>query len=1681
MATQILDALKTSQRIDAAYRNYLRSTFEPARTDIGQEFEAAIDAAELTKGPFIEASAPFQSGATVRQLVEEGLLSALWKRFPPEIFPIDRPLHLHQEVAIRKALAGRNLIVSTGTGSGKTETFLIPILNGLFEEVETGTITTPGVRALLLYPMNALANDQVKRLRRLLEPFPEVTFGRYVGETKHKPTEAESDFATRYPHEPRTTNELLSREEMQATPPAILLTNYAMLEYLLLRPADSPFFDGENAGPWRHLVLDEAHSYDGVQGTEIAMLLRRVRDRVHRSETGRVQCFATSATLGRGSEDFEELLHFATQLFSEEFEWKEDNEHAQDIVEAVRKPLVEADATFALPQESFSKLQQAYRAQAPVAELGQLIEKAGGPPPEPSESAETYLGRALGEEHTVIEVQDNLSQGAQSLKELANRIFDGPSAAKDLTLLIDLAVAARRRSDDAPLIPARYHYWVGSLEGAYLCQHPEHPAGHPRLQLGRHEQCPTCRNEGRRSHMVELGVCRSCGAEYAIGRIVGSGLGDRLALVPEFEIAPEYFLIGSPDLADADNDDDDSLAAPVDNAAVNAVRQSLDVELGLLLDPGSPREREDAPRVNLTKVERPDPKQPLHRCAVCSSSVSGEVVYRFLTGVDAPVSVIATELYQNVPPSSDPMQRLEVGEGRKLLSFADSRQDAAFFAPFLKRTYERSVVRGLTHSSLTALAKEGEPPRFDDVQGQLMKQAETVLLLDPDEGRVKNNQEAGYWLAQEALAIDRRQSLDGLGLVDIRMSISRRFVPPDVLSSLGFTPDECKDIIRVLLDTLRLTGAMTLPNGVDVRHERFAPRNFSISARQQGAETGVVGWLPGGSSANRRTDYLRKVLQARGLTADVKQILTDIWLHLTGDTPGWRGMLSPETSAKHGTTYKLNHERLEFAPATDSHRPQTCNTCRRTWWRNVANVCPSWRCEGSLSDAADTRLERNHYAALYRNIEPIAMEVEEHTAQWRAEKASKIQDEFVRGRKNVLSCSTTFEMGVDVGDVQAVLLRNVPPRSSNYVQRAGRAGRRTDSAAFVLTMAQRRPHDRFYFDSPEPMINGVIEPPIIHLKNPAVLRRHAHSVAFAEFQRQEFDRLGVAATKVGAFFVGTDAEEPRAEAFREWLESKPSELKDALERVIPAGPAKDLGIANWSWAEALFERNENEPTHGWMKRASEEINENLSTLRELQKEAYAEEKGKTGDYLRGVAANIERRDLLSFLSSRNVLPKYGFPVDVVGLDLRNQGSNSGELELDRDLQRAISDYAPGGVVVAGGHLWESAGIRRPHGGEEMPVYYYAVCDSCGAFRFAMERQVEQCDICGSSQKQPGQAGRFISPRLGFVGKDAGEPSATRPRSVRSTRTWFGSYQDVVPDFEPVSELSRVVPVSARVSSQGMIVSVNQGPGGRGFQFCNWCGFGQVAPQARRKPAAEHDDLRRPGRKCTGSLQFFHLGHEFLTDVVEVQFGNLSRSAAPEAAMTSTLHALLAAVQEFGVSRDDINGTLHSAGADAANCLVLFDSAAGGAGHAHFLSERLPELFSAALDLVSSCSCDEASSCYGCLRSYSNQFDHDRLVRSEAKSMLEYVLKPDPDSGLEQFSPIVRPLLREVRILGGRMPVAGFRSDDGDDIEAAWPDQQIGVVLGIDEARDARLTGLGWRVFSPHQWLPEELVSQIGSP
>lgn len=1567
----MLDPLRASRRIRDEYRRYLSSAFPLRREELRAQFEEQLDRSfALSKGPILQASAPYVTGATVRDLVEEGVLADGFLRLSRDAFDLDRPLYVHQEQAIRKAVGDRrNLMVATGTGSGKTETFLLPIIDHLLREAEQGTLRRPGVRALLLYPMNALANDQLKRLRVLLADLPEITFGRYVGETREEQRDAEDDFARRYPFEPRLDNELISRQRMQERPPHLLLTNYAMLEYLLLRPADSSLFDGPSGERWRFLALDEIHVYGGAEGTEIGMLLRRVRDRVIESRRGVLQCFGTSATLGRGESDYPDLVAFAEALFDEPFEWTGDPAR-QDVIGATRKPLVRHDASRRLEPEQLTQLRALARDGGSPTELASV---AGLPAPLTDASHGDVLTRALAEDERVIELQRRLERGSVDLAETARDLFDGHAEpAERLVDLVDLGVLARHGDDDAPLMPARYHFFLRALEGAFICLHPEHPADAPSLLLSRHERCPACARVGQEAIMVELGACRRCGAEYAIGKLDEADGPRKLQPAPPLHDRPLRLLLGEA-LAEGEDDEDEEFSGGPGDEAIAAW---LCGACGVVSEGASSQcecERPPQPvRVWIARaaVGQDGPR----RCLACARRTAGDPVTRFLTGSDAPVSVIATDLYQEIPPSSDDRARDEIGQGRKLLTFSDSRQDAAFFAPYLERTYRRAVERRLIAAAIED--ERDHEPRADDLIDPVVRAAERSLVLDPDDSRASKRNAVATWLTRELVALDRRQSLEGTGAAEIRLAFPRRHRPPPPLLAMGFSADEADDLIRLLLDTLRHGGAIRVLEGADIRDEAFAPRNREISVRHQGSAPGVLSWMPA-RNLNGRLDLLQRICERKGIDADPREILDGVWKFLTQPGGDWSKTLVQVHGEHEGAVWRLAADRFELVPGLPERAPSRCDRCGQLWWRSVAGVCPAYRCSGTVAPVDDVgRLVDNHYARLYRELAPVGMSVEEHTAQWVSSKASAIQDEFVRGRINVLSCSTTFELGVDVGEVQAVLLRNVPPSPANYIQRAGRAGRRTDAAALVVTFAQRRSHDLTYFERPSRMVDGMIPPPRIVLDNAPIVRRHVHSVAFAAFQREVGDHR-----TVEDFFLADDGA-TRDKDFVRWLQSKPDAVGAALKRVVPASVQEPLGLNEWTWVNALVEPSLDDPTHGWLGRAGSEVRQDVEDLQAMVDEAAAEENFPRAGKLKRVRKSITHRRLLEFLASRNVLPKYGFPVDVVELNLARTGDDlAASLELSRDLKMAIADYAPGAVTVAGKKLWRSEGlvVRQDR---SWPVYGWAVCDACGAFRHRLEEAAEECPSCGSTATT--RSGRFVVPIYGFAGTSAQTPGETRPPRKAMMETFFGSYREEPPAFEPVPEISNGVGVERRFSRQGRITVVNRGPVGAGFRLCEWCGFAEPVIQGKR-PKKTHRRLDRPSVECRGTLRVVHLGHEYLTDVIELR---LDQPLYPDEAR-STLYALLEAAPSLDVARDDIDGTLHYYAANHPS-FVLFDAVPGGAGHTLRIGKRLPDLISAARARVEECECGPETSCYSCLRSYSNQIWHEVLSRGDAFRVLDRI-------------------------------------------------------------------------------------------
>ena len=757
-----------TQAITDSYFNYLQTSFYLQDDGLRAQFDTLLHKlGHFTKGPILEATPPFVPGASIDQLINDNVLTSEFRQLRSPRLPLDRKLYLHQDEAVRKIVSGgRNLVVTTGTGSGKTEAFLIPIFDHLLRQAGHGRLQ-PGVQALLLYPMNALANDQMGRLRELLANYPAITFGRYTGETKESTREANALYERMFKCKP-LPNELVSREQMRATPPNILLTNYAMLEYLLLRPADNVFFDGPLAASWRFLVIDEAHTYAGAKGIEMAVLLRRLKDRVVGDQGGKLHCIATSATLGKGEASIPAAADFAVRLFDEPFEWDSKDPDRQDVVRASRQPLRLHQAGEWSPVPAlygqWQKLIAANGAESdphahthnePLVEVLYASALALHPHekwlPSSREIAGSdwrrFLYETLRHSTHLYQIHRRLQQQPEYVEELTRTVFGDPQLYLGaLVALVDLAVKARPSADDNALLPARYHFFVRAIEGAYLQLRPQ-----PTLFLERYEQIE---KDGSTYAVFELATCRRCGAGYLAGecRQDSGNIGQEYLRHPSNRVYEEdrrleYFLlldnqaVVEEDENEIENETDEN-GTGVEDAArhaknVKSKNANEEAEYWLCGQCGCLTHRQStappcgcdsAHRVLVQRVRSSEGK--VKKCVACGGRSPAGVVWRFLTGNDATASVLATAQFQHLPakarslsplPTAAAMSSYEDNgdddddwgqpapssaeddprrHGRQLLVFSDSRQAAAFFAPYLNRTYSQIVRRRLILQTL---------------------------------------------------------------------------------------------------------------------------------------------------------------------------------------------------------------------------------------------------------------------------------------------------------------------------------------------------------------------------------------------------------------------------------------------------------------------------------------------------------------------------------------------------------------------------------------------------------------------------------------------------------------------------------------------------------------------------------------------------------------------------------------------------------------------------------------------------------------------------------------------------------------------------------------------------------------------------------------------------------------------
>jgi len=1550
------------------------------------------------KGPFLEATPPFETKSSLRDLRDEGIVSGEFAKITEDIH-YERPLYLHQDNALRKAEQGENIIVATGTGSGKTECYLLPILNALMKEAEDGTLHQPGVRALLLFPMNALANDQLKRLRGdhsnpddptvgLLEHYPGITFGRYTGETPYKMTpEQRKDYFRKFGMEP-LPNELLAREEMQQSPPHILLTNYAMLEYLLLRPDDSEFFDTpDKARHWRFLVIDEAHTYKGANGTEISMLLRRLKERISHHTSGRqLQCFATSATLaGEDSpESLEALSSFAHNLFDAEFK-------PENIITSKRIRKATNPGMYPYTPEEYQQLRT---------ETSDLATGERG----------RRLLKTLSQDARIVTLHDVLLVRPLEFDDVAKKVFpdipDLQLKKQSLARLVELAAAARKDDNSASLFPARYHLFIKSLDGMFASLYPD-----TEVFLDRREE--VAHTGMMKKTVFELANCQRCSQEYIVGRQNENGY---LRQCSDRDREPAEFYLRAKQ-AEADIDDDEEMVE--DSTLQNLEPYRLCRVCGKLMRPDSKEDCCDEPDnskyISVYRLVPTRKNREVNTCPVCGS-ISGSVIKRFLTANHAASFAIMNSLYEMVPPKAAPalpapeapaedmgffdfggQPALEPDEapadesGRKLLIFSDNRQEAAFFAGYADKNYHQLLWRKLM---LRILKRRPEGLSIPDLIDSLAYEAKVCGLYDTDcQTEDKQRKLAGMYVMHEFLRLDRNTGLEGRGYVS--------FSPEPVPMPRGIfdlSPTESWLLLRVLMDSLRLGGAVAFQGQMNPKDRFFEPRNRPFYFREElsSKDGKVISFLPITKTGNRRSDYFKKVFSEE--TDAVKEKLR--WCFRLFLQLKQNGYFKEVTLSKQeGVVYQINTDKWRIRYLPDEDELYRCERCGKLTACSVRDKCPEWRCQGTLVPvrAGTLRLDDPHYYALYNGEKLIPMTACEHTAQLSKEAAAQYQRDFESGKINVLSCSTTFEMGVDVGELEATFLRNVPPETANYIQRAGRAGRRTSSAAFSVTFARRSSHDLYFFHEPSQMISGKIKPPYIETSNEKIAWRHINSIVMAWFfkrHREFFD--GDAAAMVGVAGGKSAAEQLKKDLLEQELSAEPSMLLKTISDVLGNDLYSRMGIDTWSFREQLL------GDAGTLTKTIDQSREEIEQLTRQRNELH-DARNDAGAFTAGrLLRTIETKETIRFLAEGGVLPKYGFPVDVVSLKVQSSNDRAQSIDLSRDLRIAIAEYAPPSEVDANKLRWKSGYINIVQG-HHVPCYWYLECTRCGHTQpthqlttlnnTQLKPETKDCPACGHGQEM--RVSKYLTPIFGFSTGWNQEPSRigdSRPAHGFATRTQFWGVSE---NLDP-SQLAQqrklqlwlgTVPVLMRYSPKGELVVFNKGATGNGMMICLTCGH---VPEDIKPPKAHEN---KEGNPCRGSYHLASLGHSYFTDILRLELPEpLSYSfGSDKSDAHSVLYALLGGASDvLGIARSDINGCISFDGRRPS--LILFDDAAGGAGHMKKIAEHFVDVLRASIARVSNDCCSEETSCYACLRDYGNQYEHDRLTRGGALRYLSWLLE-----------------------------------------------------------------------------------------
>jgi len=1574
-------------------------------------------------------------------------------------FPKDRRLFTHQLAAweILNRAEPQSLVVTSGTGSGKTECFLVPVLNQLAKAIDAGE-DPEGVRALFIYPLNALINSQQNRLDAWTHGFGgQIRHCLYTGALENERRNRDQQY----------DGQVIDRKSLRASPPQLLVTNATMLEYMLIRKDDEPILQ-KSAGKLRWIILDEAHTHIGSQAAEMALLLRRVM-LAFQVKPQDVRFVATSATFGSDTQTIESLRTFLADIGGVDPQQVHVVQGHRDIPALLNAiPDVEQDTPEAIGAIEADQEQSALRYQR-------------------LESSPT--ARRL----RALFMPDGQVK-PQSLQGLTRE--SGLPTAQVLAWL-DL-LSGTKNAEGLSFLPLRAHLFHNVIPAIRACvdrncshktgtalAHADWPFGMVYLEERTHCRCG--------APLMPLVSCEECNESFLQAATTNHG-----RLIDQSQQQVDEFSLDEEPTDTDDQADDIALLS-----RVLITNRPTNYSYPEFLDRDSQRLKHDGPKDGYLELQVF--RSQKNECPCCGANIQGRSLLRPVRiGTPFTLSTVIGTLLEFCPP--DPMPTGKPFQGRKLISFTDSRQGTARIAVKLQQDSERNRIRGLVYQhllhsqpanplsptqqdKLRALEAKKACDSLDDSEEMLLdvlKDKQAIALsgmeiswtdmanylagtpelqmgmldyynnLAPNTfGKQDSVALANMLLAREFYRRPKRaNSLETLGLVQVCYPKLASITSKPMAWPAHLDVESWRTYLKVLMDFFvrentilnidkrwqSLIGARISPKWAvppvlgkkpEKLQSRFArwPTVNTVNGIQSRAILLLCKAFNWSTAAHQ--DHIDsilseawRVLQGKLLTSfgDSYQLdLKDLSFRLPEtvylcpvsrrfiDTPFEQ--LSPYTPrTDRDMVVKVRPYTLPRPPEALLHVPGDEGLLAVRDWLNSEPQIQQLRKDALWSDIMDRVIEGGHY-----------FRAAEHSAQQSQQKLKGYEKLFEKGKLNLLSCSTTMEMGVDIGGISVVAMNNVPPHPANYLQRAGRAGRRREGRSLALAVCKNTPHDQSVFNNPLWPFNTPMRMPKVSLQSPDLVQRHVNAWLLSHWLKHVVAAQEIKSMTAGAFFLDGKLPMSLAARFCLWCDNQAVDTETLVGQAL-----KDItrrSILDTAPQPKLFEhasRRMKEIMQAWQQEYS---------ASEAQLQQIADKKAAAYRAMDAQLSRIAKEYLLSELADRRFLPGYGFPTDIVSFDNRCMQTlkrEDGDQREDnraryrslasRDRITGLREYAPGAELVMDGLVYKSSGItlnwHAPASAEnvkELQLFKKAWrCGQCGASDSAINPGLEiNCQECGAPIERD-NIREYLVP-AGFAVDFFDEPhnDISRLQYVPVKAPWLNV---------PASWVCLANPAlgQLRASQQAHLFNYTSGANQKGFAICLECGKAEPmlsypdasAPANEQylpaifRQKAQHRRLR--GGKsneqgdgtniCPGShnswkiKQNVHLGHDSLTDALELVLrnptsGELLNDDITAYSIAVALREAIAA--DLGIQTEELGCASHPIKVDGqpTRAIQVFDLRSGG--YTTQAAERLNEasLWRKVIARLDSCNCSHA--CQNCLLSFDTRFEAERLNRHVA--------------------------------------------------------------------------------------------------